>query len=335
MQVSSDRADRATAIGGATTIPFSTPPGDAGADMNSAPRRISLALKITNLVAIVLPFAGLIVGIAMLWGWGFSWVHLGILIGMYLATGFGITVGYHRLFTHKSFETNRVVKAALAVLGSMAVEGPVFKWAAQHRRHHQHSDDVNDPHSPHLHGEGFKGMLKGLWYSHVGWLFDKDQPGVYSYVPDLMKSKMLAWISKTFPLWVLLGLLIPTALGGLLTMTWSGALFGFVWGGLARVFLVHHVTWSINSVCHLWGTRPFRSHDESRNNVVFGVLGMGEGWHNNHHAFPTSARHGLRWWQIDTSYYVIRVLEWLGLAWQVRVPAPATIEAKRVNRRTA
>jgi stearoyl-CoA desaturase (delta-9 desaturase) len=140
---------------------------------------------------------------------------------------------------------------------------------------------------------------------------------------------MLRWISNMFPLWVFVGLLIPTVLGGLLTMSWTGALFGFVWGGLARIFLVHHVTWSINSVCHLWGSQPYRSHDESRNNVFFGILGLGEGWHNNHHAFPTSARHGLRWWQIDTSYYVIRLMELVGLAWQVRVPAPATMEAKR------
>jgi stearoyl-CoA desaturase (delta-9 desaturase) len=290
---------------------------------------ISLALKLTNLAAIIIPFAGLVFAICSLWGWGFSWTHLFILVGMYFLTGFGITIGYHRLFTHKSFETNAVVKATLAILGSMAVEGPVFKWVAQHRRHHQHSDDVEDPHSPHLHGHGFKGMLKGLWYSHCGWIFDREYAKINNYIPDLMKSRLLVWISKTFSLWVALGLLIPTVLGGLITLSWSGALFGFVWGGLARIFLVHHITWSINSVCHLWGTRPFRSHDESRNNVVFGVLAMGEGWHNNHHAFPTSARHGLRWWQIDTSYYVIRAMELLGLAWQVRVPAPAAMEAKR------
>jgi stearoyl-CoA desaturase (delta-9 desaturase) len=174
-------------------------------------------------------------------------------------------------------------------------------------------------------------MLKGLWYSHCGWLFTRDNPKLASYIPDLMKSKTLTWVSNTFTIWVIVGFAIPTILGGLLTMSWAGALFGFVWGGLARVFLVHHVTWSINSVCHLWGSRPYRSHDESRNNVVFGVLAMGEGWHNNHHAFPTSARHGLSWWQIDLSYYVIRMMEVLGLAWQVRIPAPAALEAKRLK----
>jgi stearoyl-CoA desaturase (delta-9 desaturase) len=293
---------------------------------------VSLALKLTNLVAIVLPFAGLIVGIVALWGWGFSWTHLGVLVGMYLATGLGITIGYHRLFTHKSFETNRVFKAVFAVLGSMAVEGPLFTWVATHRRHHQHSDNEQDPHSPHLHGHGFTGLLKGMWHSHCGWVFDRTYPRLNAYIPDLMKSRLLTWISKTFPLWVLIGLLLPALLGGLLTMTWSGALLGFIWGGLARIFLVHHVTWSINSVCHLWGSRPYRSHDESRNNVVFGVLALGEGWHNNHHAFPASARHGLAWWQVDASYYVIRALEGLGLAWHVRTPDPETMDARRTGR---
>jgi len=306
-------------------------PEEAAPRENFIKPRISLALKITNLVAVIVPFLGLIAAFVMLWGWGFSWIHLGILVGMYFATGFGITIGFHRLFTHKSFETSKPIQAILAILGSMAMEGPVFRWVAQHRRHHQHSDEPMDPHSPHLHGEGFKGMLRGLWHSHVGWLFEKEIPKAASYIPDLMKSRLLTWVSNTFTIWVAVGLILPTVLGGLLTMSWTGALFGFVWGGLARIFLVHHVTWSINSVCHLWGAQPYRSHDESRNNVVMGVLAMGEGWHNNHHAFPTSARHGLAWWQIDSSYYIIRIMELLGLAWQVRIPTPATMEAKRVR----
>ena len=306
-------------------------PHEVEGDHDHAAHEISLGLKITNLCAIVLPFVGLIAAIVLMWGWGFTWTYLFILVGMYLATGLGITIGYHRLFTHKSFETIPAVKFIFAVLGSMAVEGPVFKWCAQHRRHHQHSDHENDPHSPHLHGHGWRGFFRGLWHSHVGWIFAKDQPGVFRYVPDLTNSRMLRFVSQTFPLWVLAGLMIPTALGGLITMTWRGALLGLLWGGLARIFLVHHVTWSINSVCHLWGSRPYRSHDESRNNAIFGVLAMGEGWHNNHHAFPTSARHGLRWWQFDLSWCVIRLLEMVGLAWKVRVPAPEALEAKRVR----
>jgi stearoyl-CoA desaturase (delta-9 desaturase) len=172
------------------------------------------------------------------------------------------------------------------------------------------------------------GVLRGAWHAHVGWLFQPAAPGLSRYVGDLLADRLISRVSALFPLWVALGLVIPAALAGLITMSWTGALLGFIWGGLARVFIGHHVTWSINSVCHLWGTRPFRSHDESRNNAIFGILAMGEGWHNNHHAFPTSARHGLRWWEFDVSYLVIRVLEVCGLAWKVKVPTPAAIESK-------
>jgi stearoyl-CoA desaturase (delta-9 desaturase) len=284
---------------------------------------------IVNFLGITLPFLGLAAAIFLLWGWGFSWLHLGLLAGMYFFTAMGITVGYHRLFTHRSFETNAVVKFIFAVLGSMAVEGPVLKWVAMHRRHHQHSDHEEDPHSPHHHGSGIRGVLAGMWHAHAGWIFHRDPADLSRYVADLVHDRMVRIASKTWMLWTALGLIIPSVIGGLVSWTWTGALLGFLWGGLARVFLVHHVTWSINSVCHMWGTRPFRSHDESRNNFLFGVLGMGEGWHNNHHAFPTSARHGLRWWQIDVSYWVIRGLALFGLAWKVRVPARDAVLAKR------
>jgi stearoyl-CoA desaturase (delta-9 desaturase) len=267
------------------------------------------------------PFLGLVAAVAFFWGRAFSWVELGLLLGMYGLTGLGITVGFHRLFTHRAFETNRVVQFLLAVLGSMAVQGPLLKWAALHRRHHQHSDQQEDPHSPHHQGGGLLGLLRGAWHAHLGWVFRPDPPNLSRYVKDLRGSALLRGVSALFPVWVVVGLLVPAVLGGLLTGTWTGALFGLVWGGLARIFLIHHVTWSVNSVCHLWGKQPFRSGDYSRNNVVFGVLALGEGWHNNHHAFPTSARHGLRWWQIDLSYWVIRALALLGLAWNVRLPA--------------
>jgi stearoyl-CoA desaturase (delta-9 desaturase) len=242
-----------------------------------------------------------------------------------LATGLGITVGFHRFFAHRSFETNKVVQFALGVLGSMAVQAPVIKWVAQHRRHHQHSDEPGDPHSPYLQGRGVLGVLRGFWHSHLGWVFRPEVPNLARYVPDLLENGVARIVSRLFPLWVAVGLLIPTVLGGVITLSWSGALLGFIWGGLVRVFLVHHVTWSINSVCHLWGTRPFSSGDRSRNNFVFGVLAMGEGWHNNHHAFPASARHGLCWWQFDLSYLVIRVLALVGLAYNVRRPSARMI----------
>jgi stearoyl-CoA desaturase (delta-9 desaturase) len=292
-------------------------------------RRSLARMRAINLVAVLGPPAGLVTAIALLWGVAFDWVHLAILGGMYVATGVGITVGYHRLFTHRSFRTSRPVAAILAALGSMAVEGPVLHWVAVHRRHHQHSDGRDDPHSPHGHGAGAMSVVRGMWHAHVGWMFRRDAAGLAGYVRDLGKDPMIRWMSHLFPLWVLASLLIPAALGGLITGTWTGALLGFLWGGLARLFLVHHVTWSINSVCHIWGTRPFECHDESRNNAIFGVLGFGEGWHNNHHAFPTSARHGLRWWQIDVSYLIIRGLALVRLASDVRVPTPERMMAKR------
>jgi stearoyl-CoA desaturase (delta-9 desaturase) len=256
---------------------------------------------------------------------------MALLGGMYTVTMLGVGVGYHRLFTHKSFETGPALRFALAVLGSMAVEGDVVKWAAMHRKHHQHTDVPGDPHSPHAceSGDGRGRVLRGMWHAHMGWFFEKDPPDLERYVPDLERDRVAIAVSRTFPVWVALGLVIPAALGGLLTGTWTGALLGFLWGGLARVLLVHHVTWSINSVCHLWGSRPFRTGDESRDNPFFGVLALGEGWHNTHHAFPTSARHGLSWWKLDINYLVIRVLELLRLASNVRRPSTERIVAQR------
>jgi stearoyl-CoA desaturase (delta-9 desaturase) len=285
-------------------------------------------VRVATLLGVVLPFLGLAAAVFCAWGWGFSGLHLGLLAGMYLLTAVGVTVGYHRLFTYRTFETTPPVKFVLAVLGSMAVEGPLLKWVAMHRRHHQHSDGADDPHSPHHHGSGLRGLVAGAWHAHVGWLFDRDPENLSRYVGDLQSDTLLRRVSRTWTLWSAVGLLLPALLGGLIAWTWTGVLPGFIWGGLVRIFLVHHVTWSINSVCHLWGTRPFRSHDESRNNPVFGFIGLGEGWHNNHHAFPTSARHGLRWWEFDATYWIIRGLELCGLAWKVKVPAPDALRRR-------
>lgn len=290
---------------------------------------LALRVRIANFFAVLLPFVGLIVAIILLWGWGFDWLQLSLLVGMYFATGLGITVGFHRLLTHRAFETTRWIKLSLGIAGSMAVQGPIIRWVATHRRHHQHSDLEGDPHSPHLHGLGFRGLIHGLWHSHIGWMFHPDAPSLPSYAGDLVQDGLVRKVSALFPLWVVLGLVFPAALGGVLTLSWTGALLGLIWGGLVRVFFVHHVTWSINSVCHLWGSRPFRCNDESRNNLLFGVFAWGEGWHNNHHAFPTSARHGLRWWQIDISYSVIHALAILGLAWNVRIPTLKAIAARQ------
>lgn len=276
-----------------------------------------------------MPVVGLAAAAVAVWGWGFSWLDLGLLFGMYMVTALGITVGFHRQFTHRSFSTSMPVKVLLAVAGSMAVQGTLFAWVGMHRRHHQHSDTPDDPHTPHHHGKGLWGWLKGYWHAHLGWFFAPSPTDRERYTKDLSQSPTLRLVSKLFPLWATIGFLVPAALGGLISQSWAGCLTGLLWGGLVRVFLVHHVTWSVNSACHLWGRRPYQSGDESRNNLVFGVLALGEGWHNSHHAFPTSARHGLSWWQPDISYWVIRGLWAVGLVWDVKVPSKRRRAAKR------
>ena len=314
-----------------TVLPVADPDADLPIAC-AAPERISTAVRLAVLIVILVPLLGVAAAPFIVWGWGFRWTDLGLLLSLYVLTALGITVGYHRLFVHRSFETNIVVKFVFAVLGSMAVQGPLLKWVAMHRRHHQHSDKEGDPHSPHVEAAGILGVLKGAWHAHIGWMFDPDPPDLEFYVQDLRRSRALRIENALFPVWAALGLLIPAVLGGLLTKTWSGVWTGLIWGGLVRVFLVHHVTWSVNSACHLWGMRPYRSDDESRNNAVFGVLAMGEGWHNTHHAFPTSARHGLKWWQIDISYWVIWALARIGLAWDVKLPsAQAELRMRRTS----
>ena len=310
------------------------PVADATAELpptEATAERAPLGVRIATMAAVTLPLLGVIAAPFFVWGWGFGWVDLGLLLGMYALSALGITVGFHRLFVHRSFEAYMWVKFIIAVLGSMAVQGALITWVAHHRRHHQHSDTMEDPHSPHNHGGGVLGMIQGFWHAHIGWFFMADPPGLEHYVKDLTASPSLRIASALFPLWIVLGLIIPAVLGGVISGTWAGVWTGLIWGGFVRVFLVHHVTWSINSSCHLWGLRPYRSDDESRNNLVFGILGMGEGWHNTHHAFPTSARHGLRWWEVDASYYVIRTMNLLGLAWNLKIPSK---EAQASERRT-
>jgi stearoyl-CoA desaturase (delta-9 desaturase) len=290
----------------------------------------SFRIRLINFLAVTIPFVGLLVAVALLWGVAFDWVYLALLVGMVFATGLGITIGYHRLFTHRSFDTPRTIQHALAIMGSMAVEGPLLEWVATHRKHHQHSDGDDDPHSPHGHGETLRGILRGFVHAHFGWLFLRRARDITRYSADLRRDEGIRRTSDLFVLWVVLGLVLPAAIAGLVTWSWTGVLLGFLWGGLVRVFVVHHITWSINSVCHIWGARPFAAGDESRNNVVFGVLGFGEGWHNNHHAFPTSARHGLFWWQFDLSYAIIRLMGLVGLARKIKIPTPERMAAKRV-----
>jgi stearoyl-CoA desaturase (delta-9 desaturase) len=293
------------------------------------PQPAGLLVQILNFVVIVAPFIGLIYTMYLTWGWGVGWLELTTLAITYALTGFGITVGFHRLFTHRSFETNIVAKAIWGILGSAAAQGTIFDWVACHRKHHQHSDHDEDPHSPHHHGGGVKGLLLGFAHAHLVWVFRKEPIDYKRYVKDLMQSPTLRIVNNLFLVWVLLGLVLPALAVGLITMSWKGALLGFLWGGPVRMFLVHHVTWCVNSVCHMWGQQPYKNIDESRNNAIFGVLAMGEGWHNNHHAFPTSARHGLRWWQFDSSYTLIQLMQAVGLAWKIKLPSERDLELRR------
>lgn len=314
---------------GKTPVIEALPAPEDTHDHSVSHERLPAAHRAIVLAVIVIPFIGFLTAVVFAWGWGITWTEVALLLAMYVLTGFGVTVGYHRLFTHRSFGTGRIITAFLGVLGSMAVEGPLLRWVAVHRAHHQHSDTAEDPHSPHGHGSGIRGIIVGFFNAHMGWMLLRSDRKLARYTADLRKDRLVRRVSRLFFVWVALGLLIPAVIGGLISMSWTGALLGMLWGGLVRVFFLHHVTWSVNSVCHLWGTRPFRSNDESRNNPIVGVLGMGEGWHNNHHAFPTSARHGLRWWEIDLSWMLIWALRKLNLAWEVRLPTAERMAARR------
>jgi len=255
--------------------------------------------KLTVLTVVIAPLVGVIIAMRMLWNRAVDWGDVALLVAMYIPISMGITIGFHRYLTHRGFRTNRAVKAMLLILGSMAVEGPALAWAANHRKHHALSDREGDPHSP----------VDGFWHAHLGWLFIGQNADPQVYARDLKEDKLVVFISRTFIIWAALTLIIPFAIGG-----WQG----LIWGGLVRVFITHHVTWSVNSVCHTFGQRPFTTRDRSRNQWVVGLLALGEGWHNNHHAFPRSALHGLRWYQFDLSGLTIRLLERTRLAWNVQ-----------------
>jgi stearoyl-CoA desaturase (Delta-9 desaturase) len=278
------------------------------------------AHRISNLIGAIVPFIAFLTAIALLWNEYVGWHDLAVLALMYVVTGLGITVGYHRMLTHRSFQTYKPLEYVWAFLGSMAVQGPVIAWVADHRKHHAHTDAEGDPHSPHVgHGDGVLGALRGLWYAHMGWLFDAHgRADGEKYARDLVEDRGMRLMSRQFLSIVLIGLLIPAGLGYLLTGgTLKGAITGLIWGGLVRIFMLHHVTWSINSVCHFFGRRRFDVEDHSTNVFWLALPSFGESWHHNHHAFPRSAVHGLKWWEVDTSAMVIRAMKRLHLVWNV------------------
>jgi stearoyl-CoA desaturase (Delta-9 desaturase) len=273
-----------------------------------------------NIAAVLVPFLAVIVGAFLLWHSFFGWRDLTILVATYLMTAVGVTVGFHRLLTHRAFQTHRFTRYLLTALGSMAVEGPAIDWVADHRKHHTFADEEGDPHSPHAgQGAGLAGMVRGLWHAHVGWLFaTHGQASSKRFAADLLKDAGMRRLNRAFPLLVLASLAIPFLLGlalggGALT----AGLSALLWGGLVRIFLVHHITWSINSICHFFGTRRFDVEDRSTNVFWLALPSLGEAWHHNHHAFPRSAFHGLRWWELDPSGWLILAMAKVGLAWDV------------------
>ena len=288
--------------------------------------------RIVRVGIIGLPLAALGAAGWLAWGGSLHWQDLLVLAIVYALTGAGITVGYHRLFTHRSFQTSRPARMVFAILGSMAVEGSVIEWVATHRKHHSFSDRPGDPHSPHdEHAPGWRGALGGLAHAHVGWMFrGKDMANPEHYAIDLLADRDVRFISRTFPLWVLAGLALPFGLGVLLTGSLIGGLTGLLWGGAVRIFLLHHATFSINSLCHFFGRSPFGTGDQSRNLAWLAPITFGEAWHNNHHAFPTSARHGLGPHQADPGAWLIAALERCHLAWGVVRIAPERQRAKRL-----
>jgi stearoyl-CoA desaturase (delta-9 desaturase) len=291
--------------------------------------------KLVNVAGVTLPLLGLVLAVVLLWERMVGPQELAILAVGYVLTGLGITVGYHRLFTHRSFQTVPPVRYTFAVLGQMAVQGPVVAWVADHRKHHQFSDADGDPHSPHAgFGDGVKEAIRGLWHAHTGWIFESaGRADHVRYAKDLLEDRGLRVISRLFLTTVIASLLVPAAVGWLWIGGWYGFLAGLVWGGAVRILLLHHVTWSINSICHFFGRRQFHSTDESRNVWWLSIVSFGESWHNNHHAFPTSAYHGMRRLQVatDPGAWVIWLLRQTGLAWKVtRIP-----EAKQASKAIA
>ncbi len=284
--------------------------------------RRGLAQHIGVYVFVTVPLLALLAAIPFAWGWGLGWTDVVLATVFYLVSGLGVTVGFHRYLTHGSFKANRPLRIALAIAGSLAMQGPVIKWVADHRRHHAFSDKEGDPHSPWLFGTNAGAVAKGFWHSHMGWLFARDFTNEERFTPDLLVDHDIRRVDGLFTLWSVLTLLGPALLGGLLTWSWWGALTALFWAGLVRVAFLHHITWSINSICHMIGDQPFVARDRSRNVWPLAVLSFGESWHNLHHADPTCARHGVRRGQVDISARVIWALEKLGWARDVRWPTP-------------
>ncbi|SDN11819.1 acyl-CoA desaturase [Allokutzneria albata] len=308
----------------------STRPGVAGAEPARGPKPMfdeprSRVGQIVVFAFVIIPTLALIAAVPFAWGWGLGWVDVALALVFYYIGGLGVTVGYHRYFTHGSFKAKRWVRVMLAIAGSSAVQGPILHWVADHRRHHAFSDKEGDPHSPWLYGTSPWALTKGFWHAHMGWMLRRDVTNAERFAPDLLADKDIRRVDKLFVLWIVLSLGLPALLGGLITWSLWGAVTAFFWAGVVRIAVLHHVTWSVNSVCHMIGERPFKSKDKAANFWPLAILSFGESWHNLHHADPTSARHGVKRGQIDTSARVIWIFEKFGWVWNVRWPTEARL----------
>jgi stearoyl-CoA desaturase (delta-9 desaturase) len=288
--------------------------------------------KIHAIAIFVIPLIGTIAAIGLAFQYGVTWLDLTLLAVMYLVSMLGISVGYHRHFSHRAFEAVTPVRVALAIAGSTAAQGSVSYWVSNHRRHHQYTDRPGDIHSPYFDDDRQMGIVEGFWHSHMGWTFNHRMTNTLKFAKDLYRSRPIAAVNNFYLVWVFLSLLLPFVIGGLVSQSWYGALTGLLWGGLVRIFFCYHFTNGIDSVTHIFGTQPFQTADHSTNNVWWALPTMGEGWHNNHHAFPASAIFGLTWWQLDFGAWLIHGLRTLGLAWDVNVVAPSVIAAKSQKR---
>ena len=340
-------AERAKAPGQArptSTFPPTFPPKIAGPEAMPVPEprvrtvrpdldegRASRGQRALVAIFVVVPMLALVAAIPVAWVWGFlGWHDVVIALVFYWVSGLGITVGFHRYFTHGSFKAKTGLRVALAVAGTLAIEGPVFNWTADHRRHHKYSDKEGDPHSPWRYGDDWKALSKGLAFAHVGWLFDPNKTSQEKFIPDLLADARIRRVNQLFPALVAASLLTPALIGGLWSMSWYGAFTAFFWASLVRIALLHHVTWSINSICHTFGSEEFEVRDKSRNVAWLAIASFGESWHNLHHADPTCARHGVLKGQLDSSARVIWALEKLGWAYDVRWPDAERLGAKRL-----
>jgi stearoyl-CoA desaturase (delta-9 desaturase) len=305
------------------------PPPAPGKPLTTGRQPVGIIIALWAFVTI--PFAALLAAVPVMWGWGLGWVDVVLFVAFYVVGAAGIGVGFHRYLTHGSFKAKRWLRITLAIAGSVAIEGAPTQWVADHRRHHQFSDMEGDPHSPWRYGESFWGLTKGLWYSHTGWLFHREMSNRERFAPDLVADPDIQRVDKWFPYFVAGSALLPALIGGLATWSWTGALSAFFWAGLVRIAVLHHVTWSINSVCHVYGERPFDSRDKATNFWPLALLSFGENWHNLHHADPTCARHGVLRGQVDINARLIWFLEKCGWVSDVRWPKTDRLQAKMVE----